>query len=134
MKFHISVGIWEDGPGRPGDNVYTLLDKKIGEDSIRLTFAGGEECIITNPKDVEVFDQRLDVGMADKIVWGSNYYGIPRSPKTRITLEYTMIDSTHVRVRETGYLQSERVIDVKNREAFWAGSPDKWTGSPNRWI
>ena len=135
MAIYVSASIWGDGPGRPGDNAYTLLDKKIDEDSIRLTFAGGEECEITNPKDVAVFDQVLIVGTADKIVWGFNYYGIPQTPETRITTEYTMIDPTHVRVRETGYHhQPERIIDVKKEDAFWAGSTDSWTGSTDKWT
>lgn len=108
----ISLCIWGDGPGRPYDNIYTLVRKEMNEAENLLTlyFDENEKCTVFNPSGVEWDGMRFKVETADKIIWQFYYYGKPQTSETLIQLEYTFIDKKHVHVIEKGYLVNQHIL------------------------
>jgi len=118
---HLSLCIWGDGPGKPFDNVYTLIKEEIDEDNdtIKLFFGDNEECIIEKPSEVARDDRHFDVSKAKKITWKFYYYGKPQTPETLTVIEYTSLSDSNVRVTtKSNYWPRDEIIGVSGKPAF----------------
>lgn len=120
-KLHkrISICIWGEWlGGRIGENAYLLEKEEKKVENVILYFSENEKCTIVKPVNMLWNGKRLSVKSADKIIWEFYYYGKPQTPENLITIEYCLLDDSHVNVIQKGNWQRDEVIKTKGKIAI----------------
>lgn len=107
MNEYLSINIWGKGPGRPYNNKYILTKKIYKKEMLHLFFENNEECLIYNPQNVIISKSGIKIEKARKIIWKFYYYGKPQQDQNLITVQYEIIDDSHIRIIES---------DINNRD------------------
>lgn len=118
MRNYLSLCIWGDGPGRPYDNIYMLKNITFDNNTLHLFFDGDEECIISNPTNINFSEKSLKVDAANKIIWKFYYYGKPKNKETLTIIQYDMINRSQVCILESGAFNNDKIISIKGKIAF----------------
>ncbi|MCH5163738.1 MAG: hypothetical protein J1F36_01835 [Clostridiales bacterium] len=118
IKNFLNLCIWGEGPGRPYDNIYILSSLKVEKNIIHMIFEDEEECIITNPQNIDISAKFIKIENATNISWKFYYYGKPKSKETLTTIQYEKVDNNHIHITEQGAFNSEKTISVNKKIAF----------------
>ncbi len=86
---------------RPYDNQHTLTEVRHDDQAIVLTFDDGETLTIWDPAGVSVADDGLHIAEASRIKWEWFYYGRPRTPENRYSIEYRVDADGAITVTDT---------------------------------
>ena len=87
--------------GRPYDNQHTLTDLSGDEDYVLLTFDEGETLGVSDPQGVSVVDDGLRIARASRVRWEWFYYGRPKTPDNRYSIEYRVDSEGVITVADT---------------------------------
>ena len=87
--------------GRPYDNEHTLLDVRVTENAIALTFDEGEKLIVWEPDGVSVAADGLHIARASRVRSEWFYYGRSKVPANRFAIDYRVADDGTVSVTDT---------------------------------
>lgn len=109
--------IWQDGPGRPYDNVY-FLDRIVFVNScLSLFFRDGEACTIYYPHSASCSRCRFTILSAEKIIWEFYYYGKPQSMETKTYIHY-LLRGDSICIDERGCFNRHYTVSTRDRFAF----------------
>ncbi len=125
MKNYLALSIWGDGPGRPYDNIYFLMNVELSGNILRLSFIDGEECTIFDPKDIKVTECELSVRDASEVNWRFYEYGKPKSSDTIINISYKKLNDNEIQVLAIGSFKREEKILINGLAFHSYGKLDK---------
>lgn len=80
--------------GRPMENHHTLSAVRSDANAVVLTFDGGETLTVWDPAEVSVSPEGLRIARASRVRWEWFYYGRPRLPENRFSLDYQVHGDT----------------------------------------
>jgi hypothetical protein len=74
--------------------------------------------LIFNPQNVIISKSGIKIGKASKIIWKFYYYGKPQQDQNLITVQYEIIDDSHIRIIESGINNRDIISSQGENIAF----------------
>ena len=87
--------------GRPYENQHTLTDVDGDESSTAMSFDEGETLTVWDPAGVSVADDGLRIARASRVRWEWFYYGRPKTPENRYSIDYRVDNRGVIAVTDT---------------------------------
>ena len=87
--------------GRPYDTQHDLTTVEGDNEVVVLSFDQGETLTIWNPDGVSSADDGLHVARASRVRWEWFYYGRPKTPENRYSIDYRVDSDSVITVVDT---------------------------------
>jgi hypothetical protein len=88
--------------GRPYDGQHELINVEGDNKVVVLSFDQGETLTIWDPGRVSSADDGLHVASASRVRWEWFYYGRPKAPENRYSIDYHVDSEGTITVSDTG--------------------------------
>jgi hypothetical protein len=86
----VSIRLWGESLGRPGEDGVLLTGCETVNDCLRLKFADGEVLAVWSPLNVEITAKRFMIGSAESMRFTHYYCGRPMLPDNIIYRDYAL--------------------------------------------
>lgn len=90
-NINVSLCVFGDWFGRPGDNCHRLVSHEAKEDYVRLKFDEGETLEVWNPEGLRVDGRSFIIEKASRVRWEWFYYERPKNRQNRLFIEHLLV-------------------------------------------